>query len=391
MINSEEQKSILAQFESRAKELNDKFSSKDYIPVQILTDNSENSDWLQEYYAKAHIFIDTNVEKYQNPYLNSYIEYTQGKSLIIIQEELYEHYEDFIFAFTVNPFSVHDITSQMRNCFDIVVNLNDSIASNVYSGKLPLSYIGEWLMKINTSVLKTNLLMRNAKIFSTYTFSRLNTYENILAACSWNFKKPNFADIPLKNANCTNRVFIFPIEVFFKNETLEMLKLGASLDSLPEEQILKTDPLETVKRLAANESNVIIIISGKSRYLMDQKIRDIKNLHLLGENGYYYKNTNQSTWATISHEEVAWKERVRPVMVKYQKKLENCWIQEKDSTIKFKIKGAVHNNITQLLVSTLHKEVVAALGEHDKAEVFRSEKSIGVRPFGINKVVLVIK
>jgi len=386
IIDNDEQRSILAQFESRAKELNDKFASKDYVPVQIIRETSENTDWLHEYYAKAHIFIDTNVEKYENPYLNDYIEYTKGKSLIIIQEDLYEHYEDFVFTFTVNPFSVNDITSQMRNCFDIVVNLNDSIASNVYSGKLPLSYIGEWLMKTNTSVLKTNLLMRNAKIFNTYTFSRLNTYENILAACSWNFKKPNFPDIPLKYANCTNRVFIFPIEVFFKNETLEMLKLGASLDSLPEENNQKNDPLETIKRLAANESNVVIIITGKSRYLMDQKIREIKNLHLLGENGYYYRNTNkQGQWSTISNDEISFKEKVRPVMVKYQKKLENCWIQEKDSTIKFKIKGAVHNSITQLLVATLHKEIVAALGENDKAEVFRSEKSIAVRPFGINK------
>ena len=387
-VNCDEENQILQQFEAQAASINEKYSSRDYLPIQIITDTSENTEWIQEYYTKAHIFIDTNIEKYENIYLNGCIKHTQEKTLIIIQEELYDRYSDFVFTFTVNPFSVHEIASQMRNCFDIVVNLNHNVVSNVYNGKLPLNYIEEWLGKSNMAVLKTSLLMRNAKVFNTHTFSQIKTYEHVLAACSWNFKKPIFTDIPIKYFTATNKVFIFPIEIFFKNETLEMLKLGKSIESSLPPRSTRMEMLEPIQRLASSEGNVVIIMTGKSHDLADGVFTDIKNLHLLAENGCFYKNSNKNKWVNISGEELTFKQIVLPIMKKYCRRLENCLVIEKDSTLKFKVKGGAHTNLTQLLISTLYKEIVQALGENDKLEVFCTDRSVIVRPFGINKVRL---
>ena len=386
MVNEEEQRRTLEQFQARASSINEKFSLKDYVPIKIITDALESSEWIQEYYAKANIFIDTNIEKQENVYLNRYMEYTQGKSPIIIQEDLSENYSDFAMTFTVNPYSVHDIASQMRNCFDILVNLNNTISSTVYNGKLPLSYIDDWLMKSNLAVLKTNLLMRNAKVFNTHVFSQMNTYEAILAASSWNFKKPNIIDLPFKYANSVNKVFIFPVEIFFKNEALQVLKLHGRGELPLNDKSIRMDIIEPIQKLAANESNAVIIISGKSKNLLDNYLCGIKNLHLLAENGYFYKNTNQDKWTNLSNDELSFKQLVLPIMNKYKRKLENCWIQEKESSIKFKIKETTVSSISQLVISSLHKEIVGALADCDKLEVFRTASSVKVRPFGINKV-----
>ena len=142
-------------------------------------------------------------------------------------------------------------------------------------------------------------------------------------------------DIPTKYFNSLNRVFIFPIEIFFKNETVELLKLGKSIDSGSLAKNTKVEILEPLQKLALNESNVVIVITGKSKGLVDSAIGTIKNVHFLAEDGYFYKNSEQNQWVNISSEELTFKEIVRPIMKKYQRKLENCMVKEKESEGRF--------------------------------------------------------
>ena len=189
IAKQDEEEKVFKQYKSQAAEINKNFSSDNYTPIEIVIYNSQDPAWIKNYYHEAHAFIDINVDKSDNAHLRSYMDYKGGKSVIIINEEVAERFTDFAFTFTVNPIDVSDVTSQIRDCFDIIVNLNDQIACNLYNGKLPLNYVEDWLLKSSLAISKANLLMRNAKIFNTYVLSKNNTEEYMLGSLCTELQK----------------------------------------------------------------------------------------------------------------------------------------------------------------------------------------------------------
>lgn len=386
MSNEQEQNRILKQYEDQISLINKKFAVNKYVPIEIIVNTLHDPKWIEQYYQRAHGFIDTNVDKSNNIYLRAFIEFKEGKAVIVINQDITDRFSDFPFTFSVNPFSINDIKNQIRDCFDIIVNLNDKIASNLYDGKLPLNYVEEWLMKSNLSILKANLLMRNAKIFHTYVLSKCNTHDYMLAACSLNFKKPNFTDIPLKYNNASNRVFIVPLEILLNNDILELLKINKEAENDRSYKDVDPDMYEAIHKIAKSESNTVAIITKRSKILLDSTVGNIKNIHLLAENGCFYKSTNQNLWINMSDEDFAFKNKIKRIGLNYQQRLENCQIKDTESEIKIKIKSASNLDFIEPILLSLQKEITATVANNDKIEVVRFEDCISIRPFNINKV-----
>lgn len=89
--------------------------------------------------------------------------------------------------------------------------------------------------------------------------------------------------------------------------------------------------LELVSRLADDERNEVVIISGRDRQTLDDWLGDL-HVDLVAEHGVWLKG-RRGEWVTVEPMTDEWKPRVRPILEMYVDRSPGSFIEEKDYSL----------------------------------------------------------
>lgn len=142
--------------------------------------------------------------------------------------------------------------------------------------------------------------------------------------------------------------------------------------------------LEKIEKLATKSNNVFVI-SSRSQNFLEKLFDNPEPLNLIAENGCVYKNANSMTWYPISRSKKSLLDDCRKVMENYTYKLENAFIKKTEHYLRLKLK-AMDSKANAMLLKTLHEELSNEIEKVETLEVAIYDKSVHVRPYGLNKV-----
>ncbi|HET9173982.1 MAG TPA: bifunctional alpha,alpha-trehalose-phosphate synthase (UDP-forming)/trehalose-phosphatase [Candidatus Saccharimonadales bacterium] len=89
--------------------------------------------------------------------------------------------------------------------------------------------------------------------------------------------------------------------------------------------------VQTIKKLAADPANEVVIVSGRTRTNLDDWFDSIP-VNLVAEHGAFTKDV-RGTWHKTRGHSTAWKERIRPIMEKYARRTPGAVIEEKSNSL----------------------------------------------------------
>lgn len=90
--------------------------------------------------------------------------------------------------------------------------------------------------------------------------------------------------------------------------------------------------LQTLRKLAADPTNTVVIISGRSADDLDSRFGSLA-VHLVAEHGAMTKVAGQSRWQTLARAEGRWKKQLLPVLRKYASLTPLARVEEKPHSL----------------------------------------------------------
>jgi trehalose 6-phosphate synthase/phosphatase len=148
-------------------------------------------------------------------------------------------------------------------------------------------------------------------------------------------------------------------------------------------RLARPDPelLELLARLGGDESNEVVIISGRSRRDLEEWFARLP-VGLVAEHGTWLRS-NGGSWRLFKNITAEWKDRVRPILQLYVDRLPGALLEEKDFALAWHYRRADPDQArvrAQELLDTL-----ADYTRNIDLQVLEGRKVIEVRPSGINK------
>ena len=181
------------------------------------------------------------------------------------------------------------------------------------------------------------------------------------------------------------RVFLLPFEILLTKEAQDQLKVNMNFEKKCSYKDIDIDLYEAIEKICESENNVVAVITKRSKTLLDNTLGNILNIHLLAENGCFYRNTRQGGWINLPDETFDFG-RVKTIMLNYQRKFESLKIKEKVSEIRLIARNGLYLALAQEILEILQKEIEIVVENNDKLEVLRFDNYVCVRPNSINKV-----
>ena len=161
-------------------------------------------------------------------------------------------------------------------------------------------------------------------------------------------------------------------------------------------QIFKQDEfnrllLERIEQLAASsKANNVFVISSRSQCFLENLFNVPKLLNLVAENGCVYKNAGAMVWHATSRVKSALLESCLPFFEQYAYKLEYAHIKKTEHYLRLKLRE-MDRKTSSILLKSLHDELSKELEKTESLEVAIYEKSVHVRPYGLNKVMNLVR
>jgi trehalose 6-phosphate synthase/phosphatase len=139
--------------------------------------------------------------------------------------------------------------------------------------------------------------------------------------------------------------------------------------------------INTLKLLAANTKNTIVIISGRQKKMLDEWFGGL-GLNLVAEHGAFYKHAGYG-WELATATNMDWKEGVHAIMDKITERCPGSFVEEKH----FSLAWHYRNSDTELgfIRSRELHDNLSALATHLDFQVIEGKKVIEARPRGIDK------
>jgi len=148
-------------------------------------------------------------------------------------------------------------------------------------------------------------------------------------------------------------------------------------------EAVRPDPelLDILARLAEDERNEVVIISGRERGTLEEWLGHLP-IELVAEHGVWLKGRS-SDWVTIEPMSDEWKERVRPTMEMYVDRTPGTFIEEKDFSLVWHYR-TVHPDLAATRTDELREALVSVVGDLGLA-VMDGNKVLEVKAAGVNK------
>ena len=150
-----------------------------------------------------------------------------------------------------------------------------------------------------------------------------------------------------------------------------------------------------LEELAADPSNLLMVLSGRERSQLEKVFKRIQGASLAAEHGFHYKlgsfpgvrKVGEGQWQQLFEDfDFSWKETVSAIFEAYKTRTNGAIIQDKGSAIVWKY-DEVDPEFASMQVKELHQHLQGVL-LHAPVELTMGKGYLEVRARGINKGVI---
>ena len=170
-------------------------------------------------------------------------------------------------------------------------------------------------------------------------------------------------------------------ENIFNNENkLKML--------LPDKRIISI-----LKSLCNDKQNMVFIISSYDIKILQKLFKDIDNLGLVGENGFYYKYPEEKEIKTlVKLTNISWKEQVIKIMKMFSERVEGAKIQEMASCILWSYTiNSSNSYFTQIQAEEIKNHLISIINTSKLDLVTQNDGTLLIGPHNVNKGAFLAK
>ena len=139
--------------------------------------------------------------------------------------------------------------------------------------------------------------------------------------------------------------------------------------------------LAILERLAQDEKNSVVIISGRDKQTLENWLGAL-HVHIVAEHGGWLRRIGQA-WTSFQPVNEQWKHTIRPIMDLYSDRTPGALVEEKDFSLVWHYRRA-DPALAYVRTHEL-RDVLMNLTENMDVGVFEGSKILEVRKHGINK------
>ncbi len=150
----------------------------------------------------------------------------------------------------------------------------------------------------------------------------------------------------------------------------------------PETAVPAQSLLDPLKRLAADEGNSLIIISGRKKEFLDRCFPTLK-LILIAEHGAFIRRPG-AEWISNVDTDATWKQSVWPILQRYADRCNGAFIEDKAVSLVWHYRNA-EPEMGQLRSQELKDELRDLFSRDSVLQVMAGDKIIEVKKSGYNK------
>jgi len=155
----------------------------------------------------------------------------------------------------------------------------------------------------------------------------------------------------------------------------------------PEKAQPDSELLKILETLGKNPKNEVILISGRSREILDKWFGNL-NVSLVAEHGVWLKEQDKD-WVMVEPLKNDWKEEIRSILELYVDRTPGTFIEEKDFSLVWHYRNTEPE--LALVRSNELKDTLFHLIANRDLEILEGSKIIEVKNMGINKGKAVLK
>jgi len=150
----------------------------------------------------------------------------------------------------------------------------------------------------------------------------------------------------------------------------------------PEQAVINEKAENIIMRLSNDERNRIVIISGRDQAFLERQFTKA-NVTLIAEHGFFIKEPNKD-WITNISIELAWKQKVTPLLDEYVDRCTGSFIEEKYASLAWHFRN-VDEEFAELRINELKDDLHEILKNESKLEVLEGNKVLEIKSMLYNK------
>ena len=172
------------------------------------------------------------------------------------------------------------------------------------------------------------------------------------------------------------------------NQNFIIIDYISILQSFSENNIYqKENIMYQLKLLSSQEKNKIYVISSNTKTEIEQNFKDIPDLGLACEYGFFYKPPRENDYHQLKYiEDWTWKQGIMPILNGFTERTEGSYIIEKESMITWVYKNC-EADFGQFQANEMISHIKSLLFQNDfivvEEDVEKNE--VNIRPKNINK------
>ena len=296
---------LLREINELVSDINSTCGTMFYMPVWFLFRSFSQEDMIR-FYRNADVLLVTPLRDGMNLIAKEYIVANRDYKGMVVISETAGAASELAEAIIVNPNDMNSVVEGIKTALDMPVD--EQISRNkTMHGRLKRYDVNYWaedfLHELEKAADENEIVSPVRRIITG------NDYDNIGL-----LRKYREAE-----------------------ERLIMLDYDGTLvgfQPVPERAVPDKELKGLLTKLAADDKNTVVIMSGRDKDFLEKWLSDIEGINLVASHGMYMKRSNMQWKMTITPDN-KWQESVLPVMLLYQNRMPGSLIEEKDFSLAF--------------------------------------------------------
>lgn len=172
----------------------------------------------------------------------------------------------------------------------------------------------------------------------------------------------------------------------YKNSSKRILFIDYDGTLVPFERIpaqakIDRPTLEMIKKLASDEKNTVVIISGRDKKFLEKQFKGV-NVFMVAEHGYQIKR--KGNWEEKSGADPNWKDSVLPILNDYVNRCNGTFVEEKKGSLAWHYRNA-NMDYAHMRLNELKDDLAELVRLKTNFEIIEGKKVLEVKSGKYNK------
>jgi trehalose 6-phosphate synthase/phosphatase len=151
---------------------------------------------------------------------------------------------------------------------------------------------------------------------------------------------------------------------------------------IPAQAKIDKSTLEIIKKLASDEKNTLVIVSGRDKDFLEKQFKEV-NVSLIAEHGYFLKRSG-GEWEEKTGPDPNWKDSVKPILNEYVNRCNGTFIEEKKGSLAWHYRSA-DSDIAQMRLNEMKDDLTELIRLKTNFEIIEGKKVLEVKSGKYNK------